>query len=115
MQTEEQLQAECTQWFWETLQDHRRMIFHVDNNSVNAIVGARKRALGVVPGPSDLVFVLKGRVIFVELKTLTGIQTDEQIDFMNKVIERGHKYIIIRTFQAFKLLVYNEIAKDGAE
>lgn len=87
------------------------MLFHVDNNSWNAIVGAKKKALGVVSGPSDLVFIGHGVILFVEMKTLKGVQSDEQKDFQRKVMERGFKYEIIRTFEQFKLLICNNIGR----
>jgi len=103
---EEMLQSDCTQWFWNTYPSQRRMLFHVDNNSYNAVIGAKKKALGVVKGVSDLIFIVENRVIFIEMKTPTGDQSAEQKDFQLKVEARGHEYVIIRTFTQFKSLVY---------
>jgi len=102
---EEQLQADCAQWFHNNYHAHRRMLFHVDNNSWNNIVGAKKKALGVIPGPSDFVLILDGVVVFVEMKLPGRSQTPEQIDFMNKVLARGHSYFIVEYFSQFKNLI----------
>jgi len=106
---EEVMQAECTKWFWNTFIAERRMLFHVDNNSYNGVIGARKKALGVCRGPSDLIFVLPGEVVFIELKTPSGSQSEEQLDFEMKVKHRGHKYVIIRSVGAFQDFIINKI------
>ena len=102
---EEKLQAQCTQWFHNTYPKHRKMLFHVDNNSWNRIIGAKKKALGVCSGVTDLILILCGNVVFIELKTLTGELSEEQIDFMEKVKSRNHLHIVIRTFESFKDLI----------
>lgn len=110
--TEAQLQADCTQWFWNEYHDERRMLHHNDNNSENRNKGAIKKALGVVRGVSDLELVLPmGVTFFIELKLPGETQTDEQIDFMNKLKERGHPYFIVEYFQQFKELIWNTIGK----
>jgi len=109
---EDILQAACVLWFNHTYRfTHNRMLFHVDNNSWNSIVGAKKKALGVVQGPSDLVFVGDKEVYFIEMKTLKGTQSPEQLDFQLKVEERGHIYIIIRTLEQFKRFICQVIGK----
>lgn len=106
--TEEQMQSECAIWFWNTFPLERRMLFHVDNNSVNGIVGARKKALGVCSGPSDLVFV-NDKVYFIEMKLPWGVQSEEQKDFERKVSVRGHEYIIIRSVEAFQRFIISKV------
>lgn len=105
MTKEDKLQSDCFIWFWNTHIAHRRMLFHVDNNSYNAVIGAKKKALGVVKGVSDMVFIANGFVVFIEFKTNIGAQKPEQIDFESKVKERGHIYIIIRSIEQFKELI----------
>lgn len=107
--TEEQLQAKCTQWFWNEFISLRRTLFHVDNNSWNAIIGAKKRALGVCKGPSDLVFVCYDKVIFMECKVGNNKQMPEQIDFQNKVEDLRHEYVIFRTFEEFRSIILKNI------
>jgi len=110
---EEILQAKCYQWFHNTFPLWRKMLFHVDNNSWNAIIGAKKKALGVNSGVSDLIFICFAEVIFIEMKTETGEQSDEQKDFQQKVEKRGMKYEIIRTEEAFKLYVQKKIYESN--
>lgn len=108
---EEKLQSQCTQWFWNTYFEHRQMLFHVDNNSWNNIIGARKKALGVVQGVADLILILDRAVWFLEMKKPGGVQTPEQKDFQQKVQARGHTYLVIQTFEQFKSLICELIGK----
>lgn len=110
--TEQQLQNMCTVWFWNNFHEYRRMLHHNNNNSHNSIKGAMNKAIGVVDGVSDLELILDGgRVLFIELKIPGGYQSAEQKDFENKVTERGHRYIIIFSFEEFKNLIIDEICK----
>jgi hypothetical protein len=109
---EAQLQEACTKWFWNVIgEPYRRMLFHVNNNSTGSVRGAQNRSLGVVRGVSDLVFISFGETIYIELKLPGRTQEPEQIDFMNKVLERGHRYILCYSFEGFKNLIYTEINK----
>lgn len=109
--THDQLQAECYLWFWNEYPGHRRTLIHVDNNSVNRIVGARKKALGVVRGPSDFILIAFGGIVCIELKVGRDVQSSEQEDFAKKVIERGGVYEIVSTFEQFKELIWSIIGK----
>lgn len=99
------LQSHCFQWAWNMYPGNRRMMFHVQNKARNDIEGAKFKALGVVGGISDLILVTEGRVVFIELKTGTGVQSKEQRDFQQKVEARGHSYHIVRTETEFRGLV----------
>lgn len=103
---EEKIQAQCFQWFWNTFPEERQMLFHVDNNSWNEVIGARKKALGVCKGVADFVFILPwGKIVFIEMKKPGGKQSESQKDFMNKVQDRQHYYHIIDGFEEFKQLI----------
>lgn len=110
--TELQLQAKCSQWFWNTFPDQRGMLHNNDNNSFNKIEGARKRAIGVVEGVSDFEFIDFNIVWFLEFKVDKGIQSKSQIDFMNKVRALGHPYKIIYSFEEFTLFIYQRLTKQ---
>lgn len=100
---EDDLQSKCFQWAWNNYPEERQMLFHVNNKSKNAIEGNQMKAKGVVAGISDMVLIRdKGRVVWMEFKTLTGKQRDKQKRFEDKVKSRGHIYIVIRTFEEFK-------------
>lgn len=105
--TEEKMQADCHQWHWNTYPNERRMLFHVQQSMFgNAYRGSINKAIGVVKGPSDLIWVLhQGVTVYIELKLPNGTQQPEQKDFEQKVTARGHIYVIIRSFTGFKHLI----------
>jgi len=105
---EAQLQSACALWFWNTHIRYRRTLFHVDNNSWNAVVGAQKKSLGVVAGPSDFIFIAD-KVYFLEMKLPGHQQSPEQWDFMNKVLALGHEYWIIEYFAQFRNFINNKL------
>jgi len=100
--TEEQLQVACYTWFHNTFPLRRKLLFHVDNNSWNAVIGSRKKALGVNAGVSDFVLVLFMEVVWIEMKLPGAVQNDDQKEFQMKVEQLGHRYIIIRSLQQFQ-------------
>ena len=62
----------------------------------NVRQGAKLKAEGVLAGVSDLIIVLKDKVVFVELKTLTGKgrQSESQKAFQKEIESRGHTYLL---------------------
>ena len=103
--TEQQLQAACIQWFWNTYPSERRMLHCNNNNSADRISGNKAKAVGVVAGVSDLELVVKNAVMFIELKLPGKKQSEEQIDFELKVTERGHNYFIVEYLEDFIELI----------
>lgn len=98
------MQAKCAQWFWNEFPQYRRLLHCNMNNQTTRIAGSRAKAMGVVPGPSDLEFVWH-KVYFLEAKVPGGTQSEEQKDFEAKVKILGHEYIIFYSFEEFKKLI----------
>jgi hypothetical protein len=110
--TEEQFQAACATWYWNEYKDN--MLFAVDNNVSHRLSGIdrmkegnRKKSIGVRAGVSDIIYIGGSFVLFIELKMKNGVQSDEQKRFGSNVQERGHSYVIVRSFQQFKELIWN--------
>lgn len=122
--TEDQLQAKCFKWFDNEFPAERRMLFAVPNGGERPLkrvmtntgwrmipVEANKlKATGTMPGVSDLIFVTD-IVYFIEMKIPGGTQSDEQIDFMNKVRYRGHTYVVIYSFEEFTKFIISKLMK----
>lgn len=102
---EEIIQSKCVMWYDQDYPHDRGCLFHVDNNSWNSIIGSKKKALGVRAGVSDLILILEYKVVFIEIKTRTGEQSDEQKRFQNLVLLRGHEYYIVRSLEEFQTLI----------
>ena len=103
--TEEQLQVQCFQWHWNTYPNERRMLWHNNNNSWSKIAGNINKSRGVVAGVADFTLLVKGMAIMIELKVIGGKQSEEQIEFNKRCIERGIPYFIIFSFEEFKQLI----------
>lgn len=100
------LQSDCFLWHWNTFPEERGMLFHVQNKARNRIEGAKFKAIGVVRGVSDLIYVLpQGRSLYVEMKTSTGRQSKDQEEWQAKVQARGHIYLICRSLAEFQNIV----------
>lgn len=96
--SEARFQAEVVQY----LQSKKIFFFSVPNEAAGkdaAIRMSRLKAMGLRSGVSDLVVLMPGRVVFLELKTATGKQSDSQILFQKKVESLGFQYSVCRNLE----------------
>jgi len=109
--TEDQLQQQIFTWYNNNYclktQENRGMVFSVPNGGSRNVVEAKKmKATGLLPGVSDLIVVLPtGKLLFIELKTETGIQSQAQKDFEERITKLGQEYYLIRSLEQFKALI----------
>lgn len=104
---EDILQAEIYKWyhnnFCTKLNDNPHVIFSVPNGGKRSKSEAMiLKATGVVAGVSDLIIIQPNRIIFIELKTEKGVQSNEQKSFEKKVKNLGFEYYLIRSMDEFK-------------
>ena len=100
--SELQLQAEIFQYHWNTRPNERGLLFHVNNKARNAIEGNKMKAMGVVSGVSDLIYLKPGgKPIMIELKWADGSQSKEQKVWQLKVVSSGYEYVIVRCIEDF--------------
>lgn len=60
---------------------------------------------GLPPGTSDLLFIGKGFIAFIEVKTPTGKVEDDQEKFIQRVISLGHRAGVARSVEdALKII-----------
>ena len=92
------------------------LVFSVPNGGQrSAITGALLKKTGALAGVSDLIIVLEGRVVFVEVKTPTGRQQDTQKIFQGKVEQLGHRYEIWRNISDCVDFIKNEKKRKKAK
>lgn len=101
-------QSDFFVWHWNSFPAERGFLHANNNNSENAIKGSFNMSIGVVPGVADMEYVTNGTVIFIEWKSSTGTQSQAQKDFQAKVESQGFKYVILRTVEEGKQLVYEQ-------
>jgi hypothetical protein len=108
---EDLLQAEIVKWYNNNycLKFHnpRALIFSVPNGgNRNNIEAMKFKATGLLAGVSDLIVILpNGLLLFIEIKTDTGDQQPNQIEFQNLVTNLGYQYHIIRSLDEFRNLI----------
>ena len=104
--TEAKIQSEICCWFNNNfcLKFHnpRYCIFSVPNDTTNKEETMRKLATGLKSGASDLIVLFPNRVIFCEVKTPTGVQSEAQKDFQEQVEKLGFEYILVRSLLDFQ-------------
>ena len=98
LKSEESIQKEIVNY----CKLNKILIFSVPNEATRG--NSKFIGMGVLAGASDLVLILD-KVIFIELKNEIGAQSYKQIQFQNKVEEKGHKYHICRSLDEFKNII----------
>lgn len=110
---ENNIQQEIFIWFNNNycLKKHKNrcIIFSVPNDSINAIETKRKLNTGLLKGASDLIVILPNKILFVEVKTEKGVQSDMQKDFDKRVNTLGFDYYIVRNLDQFKTLIWQNL------
>jgi len=101
--SEDKLQAECFMWHWNTHQNERGRLFMVHNTPRNKIDGARLKAMGMVAGVSDMIYLRTNKPpLCIEFKTAIGRQAEAQTRWQAVVESLGCEYKLIRSFDEFK-------------
>ena len=106
---EGRIQAECFTWFWNEFPQYRGALFHIPNENdradSNAIQGAIRKSLGIVPGVSDLILLVpRGThgALCIEMKDEHGVQRPAQKTWQTLVESLGYKYVLCRSFAKFQ-------------
>ncbi len=100
---EDNLQAACFKWHWNTYPEQRYRLYHNFNNPPNSIKGAQLKAMGLIKGVADFTYLKSdGKILYMELKAEQGRQSKEQKRFEQVVTDLGHEYAIIRNFEEFQ-------------
>ena len=98
--------------------EFKGVFFHVPNesvadNKIDIMRLSKKKRLGLVAGVSDFVLVTKDRTIFIELKTDSGRQSENQKRFQEWSLKHNIEYYIVRSlFDLKNILVNNKIIKN---
>ena len=110
---ESRIQAACVRWFNFQYPDYRGLLFAVPNGGArNAATGRILKAEGVVAGVADLLVPIVGHnALCIEMKTEKGRQQASQKEWQEKVESAGAKYVICRSFEQFRDIVTDYMAR----
>jgi hypothetical protein len=104
--TEDQLQQKIVIDFRNRNLKNDNLIFSVPNGgSRNQLEAMKLKKTGTMAGVSDLIIIVPNRILFLELKTEKGIQSEVQKNFQNKVEALGFKYCLIRNLKDYEELM----------
>lgn len=102
-ETEGYIQSKCVQWLWNEHPETRGRLFEVNNNPLNKIDGARRKAMGMVAGVSDLIYLRDNLPpLCIEMKDETGRQSEAQANWQKVAESVGCEYVIVRSLDEFK-------------
>ena len=108
-QSEAKIQQSCVQWFKNNycLRHHspRCVIQSVPNESKSKQETLVKLSMGMLPGASDLVVIIPGIVLFVEVKRPGEKPRENQREYRDTVIELGFRYEVVTSIEEFQQLI----------
>ena len=64
-------------------------------------------------GVSDLIATKDGKTLFIEVKTETGKQSDDQIKFQKDIEDHGGTYLLVRSIDEVDAFVKKEFGDNG--
>lgn len=127
--SEAEIQAQCYRWLINNhgLKHHdpRFTMFSVPNeiammlrgvlqetrlpaqkiDQIIAVLSQRMKNMGLRPGVSDTVVVMPGKTIFIEFKTETGYQSQNQKEFQAAVESCNQQYHVVRSLEEFQSII----------
>ena len=111
IKSEDRLQQECVMWYRNNYIELKGTLYSVPNGGKrNPREAKLLKSTGLYKGVADLHLLLKGgTIIFLEAKTIRGTQKREQKEWEETVTELGFTYVIFRTLEQFKTIVYKYV------
>lgn len=101
---ESKIQQSMVRWF--RLQYPKYIIAAIPNGGQrNALEAKIMKGEGVLAGFSDLIIIADNNVLFVEVKTKNGYQSESQKQFQSDVERLGFQYSVCRSLEDFMFTV----------
>ena len=98
------IQEACVKWFRYAYPNY--IIFAVPNGGTrNGREAVQLKREGALAGVADLVIVIEGAVLFVEMKTKNNKQQESQKVFQKNVERLRHQYVVCHSLQEFQLAI----------
>lgn len=106
---ESYLQERCVDWFRVEYSEYERLLFSVPNGGFRTNrVGAVMKKEGMVKGVSDLLLLIpKGKFygMGIEFKVAGRPLSEEQKRWACEVMDQGYGFVVIRSFEGFKMRI----------
>lgn len=119
---ESTLQIQCVEYMTILAQKHNDLVFFsipnegimfslrafkIPENTIAAIVNHFKK-MGMLSGIFDFQILYKSKFLFMEFKSEIGVLSNNQKIIFKKIEQSGFKIYIIKTFENFKQLLFEE-------
>jgi len=106
MKTEDLLQAACVRWFRTTFPHLAPCLFSVPNGGKrDKVEQSRMITTGLTPGVPDLLLIVQGRALGIEMKTSTGSRSPAQKNLHRIWEQAGNRVEVVRDLETFKKIV----------
>lgn len=118
--THDRLQQECYMYFHNTYPELRYTLWHTPNEfkrpksmtvKEHVMELARRKAIGVVAGVTDLCWYHNGTLFIFDIKIGYDKLSEEQIKFIKAIESHGGKFFEINSLDQFKYIIQNELSK----
>jgi len=119
--TEKQLQARLILTFGQKYPDYRELLFEVNNDTYSRNHAAARKAVGMVAGVSDLIFInpYSGKILGIELKASNSTHTAQhihtQLSWGAKITAAGGYYIISTNIEFIMKFINSIFEKNELE
>ena len=105
-QSESRIQQDIVRWFRNNycLRHHspRCIIQSVPNESKSKQETLVKLSMGMLPGASDLVVIVPGSIVFVEVKRPGEKPRENQREYRDSVTALGFRYEVVTSLEEFQ-------------
>ena len=105
--SEHTLQLECISWFRNEYERFGAGCVIPVNNEL----AYKRKDVVIKEGCSDLIIVLPGETIYIELKVGYNSQQDNQIDFEKLILNLNQKYFVAYSINQFKDIIIKQTTK----
>ncbi len=116
---EARIQHDLIMWFGQTYPNYRNLLFMVHNETTSRQQGTKLKAMGLISGVSDLIFInpIGGKSAGIELKapgsTHNKSHIQKQIIWGESLINAGANYLISSNLLHAKKFIISLLAKDN--
>ena len=122
--TENKIQYEIVTWFSQKYPQYRGLLFEANNDTYSRNHAMTRRAMGMVSGVSDLIFIVpgSGKIAGIEIKAEGSSHKKDhiknQLEWGRTIMQAGGFYImsshttVIKTFINFLIQDMNYEAKE---
>jgi len=102
---EKQLQSKIVMDFSHKMPEERGSLWSTRNTTFSVRDGQTQKAMGMIPGVSDLILYFEGKFIGIEVKVRGSSHSSkhvaQQLKWGDKIIKAGGRWVIVTSVEEF--------------